>query len=76
MWVGMTGEMLVASRGAPDRTRKVTTAAGTNQVWFYKRTVGSAFRDGECVSGLQDGNLHRADRPRLRDRRELKVHDG
>jgi hypothetical protein len=53
MWVGMTGEMLLESRGAPVRTRKLTTAAGVNQDWFYEKRSGSAFRDGECVSGCK-----------------------
>ena len=53
MWVGMTGEMLLESRGAPDHVKKITTAAGTNQAWFYARTTGSAFREGVCVSNCQ-----------------------
>ena len=53
MWIGMTGEMLIESRGAPGHTSKVTTAGGTRQVWYYERIVGSAFRDGVCVSGCK-----------------------
>ena len=53
MWVGMTGEMLLESLGAPVRTRKVTTAAGVTALWVYERHSGAAFRDGECVAGCK-----------------------
>lgn len=53
MWVGMTGEMLLESQGAPVRTKKITTAAGTNQLWFYERQTGAAFSGGQCVSNCK-----------------------
>ena len=53
IWIGMTEEMLVASQGAPVRTSKVTTAAGTNYAWVYERRIGTAFSGGVCVSGCK-----------------------
>jgi hypothetical protein len=49
----MTGEMLLESRGAPVRTSRVTTGAGTSQAWLYERHTGAAFSGGECVSGCK-----------------------
>jgi hypothetical protein len=58
IWIGMTAEMLLASQGAPARSKNVTTAAGTTQLWVYEKETGTAFRQYDenhryCVAGCK-----------------------
>jgi len=53
IWIGMTADMLTASQGHPARIKKLTTRAGTAQLWFYEKQSGGAFQDGECVASCK-----------------------
>jgi hypothetical protein len=58
IWIGMSAEMLIASQGAPVRTKKLTTAAGTTQLWVFEKETGTAFRQYDkdhryCVAGCK-----------------------
>jgi hypothetical protein len=58
IWIGMSAEMLLASQGAPVRSKRITTAAGTAQLWVYEKETGTAFRQYDenhryCVAGCK-----------------------